>query len=77
MKNSWNITLAKHYGMFTKPAPCDNCGHRQKCKDELLACDVFYAYVQRNQHWIKKRVPNRHTWDIIFSNPNDEEETML
>jgi len=72
--NSWNITLAKHYRMFERPAPCDDCPHRQKCKDELLACDVFDAYVQRNQHWRSKRVPNSRIWDKIFSNLKREEE---
>ena len=72
--NSWNVTLAKHYGVFANPAPCDNCQHRQRCKDELLACDVFNAYVQRNQHWRSKRIPNRQIWNKIFVYDKDEDE---
>lgn len=72
--NSWNTLLAKHYNMYAKPAPCDDCSQRQKCKEELLACDVFKAYVMRNQHWMKKRVPNRKIWNDIFLNDKDEEE---
>lgn len=72
--NSWNILLAKHYNIYAKPAPCDGCYYWKKCKDELLACDVFKAYVMRNQHWKKDRVPNKKTWEDIFIHDKDEEK---
>lgn len=74
--NSWNASLAKHYsGFFSKPAPCDYCMHWNRCKEQLLACDVFYAYVNRNQHWKKiDRVPTREIWNKIYIYDKDEDE---
>lgn len=71
---SWNKSVAKHYGIFSRPAPCDQCWHRQKCKEELLACDVFNAYVLRNQHWKKERIPTRKMWVKVFLNKDEEDE---
>jgi hypothetical protein len=39
----------------------------------LLACDVFNAYVQRNQHWKKERNPTRKWWNKVFLYDKDEE----
>ena len=75
--NIWNQTLAKHYDVFTKPAPCDQCWHRQRCKEELLACDVFNAYVQRNQNWKKERNPTRKWWNRVFLYDKDDEDDQL
>ncbi len=73
----WNQTLAKHYNVFSRPSPCDQCWHRQRCKEELLACDVFNAYVQRNQHWKKERNPNRKWWNKVFLYDKDDEDDQL
>ena len=75
-ENSWNKTLAKHYDVFKKPAPCDQCWHRQRCKDELLACDVFHAYVQRNQNWKKERNPTRKWWNKVFIEKDEDDEEL-
>jgi len=71
--NLWSAALAKHYNVFNKPAPCDYCEHRKRCGEKLLACDVFNAYVQRNQHWKKMdRRPTKEMWDKIFIFDKDE-----
>jgi hypothetical protein len=75
-ENSWNKTLARHYDVFKKPAPCDQCWHRQRCKDELLACDVFHAYVQRNQNWKKERNPTRKWWNKVFIEKDEDDEEL-
>jgi hypothetical protein len=72
---SWNQALQKYYSMTIKPAPCEDCEHRQKCKEQLLACDAFNAYVQRNQTWTKGRTPTRHIWNKIFVYDRYEEDT--
>jgi hypothetical protein len=72
-----NKILAKHYDVFWNPAPCDNCWHRQRCKEELLACEVFYVYVLRNRHWEKERSPNKKWWDKIFVHDRDDEHDEL
>ena len=69
----WNKAFAAHYDLVSRPAPCDKCSQRQRCKDELLACDVFNAYVQRDQHWKKERVPTRKIWHKIFSEKDDND----
>ena len=74
--------LPKYYGIEDKPAPCDDCEYRKLCKEELLACEAFNAYVQRNQVWDKERrpagskefIPNKHIWDKIFIHDKDEED---
>ena len=71
--NAWNRTLAKHYDVFTKPAPCDFCSFKQTCKEREIACEVFYVYVQRNQHWKQDRIPNRKWWDKVFNEKDDVE----
>jgi hypothetical protein len=49
--------------------------HWNRCKEQLLACDVFYAYVNRNQHWKKiDRVPTREIWNKIYIYDKDEDE---
>jgi hypothetical protein len=71
--NSWYAVLSKHYGMLLRPAPCDHCDYRQRCKEELLACDVFRAYANNNRHWVKERVPNRAIYLDVFE-PKDKED---
>jgi hypothetical protein len=43
----------------------------------LLACDVFNAYVQRNQHWKKERNPTRKWWNKIFLYDKDDDDDKL
>jgi hypothetical protein len=73
----WNKVLEAHYELLSRPAPCDNCSHRQKCRDQLLACGVFSSYVKHNQYRKKERAPTRKIWHDIFSYDENEYKGTL
>lgn len=61
-------------GYFQDRRLAINVGIDKKCKEELLACDVFNAYVLRNQHWKKERIPTKKMWVKVFLNKDEEDE---
>lgn len=55
--------------IFYEKSPCDGCDHRAPCKEELLACKLFRAWVATGM--IDERLsrePERSHYDSLFPN---------
>ena len=61
--------------IMRETAPCDNCEHAQKCKNELMACRVFGMYTRTGRLSIESpRDPSYTLYNKIFS--EDEKELI-
>ena len=61
--------------IMRETAPCDNCEHAQKCKNELMACRVFGMYTRTGRFSIESpRDPSYTLYNKIFS--EDEKELI-
>ena len=58
-------------GIFSAPAPCDDCHKKYLCEEQELACRAFSGYVVTGKSYeYSAKVPNHAIFVKIFEEDN-------
>lgn len=67
MEGDMFSTAEELKAISSSPCPCDNCGARQKCKDQRMACADFARFVITGRASYESRLPSREIYFEVFS----------